>query len=207
MIKLNLLKKSFDENIILKDLNLTINSHEILHITGKSGVGKTTLLRILSGIDKDFKGDLFNDFKTQSFTFPERVFIGGVSILKEIMIITNKDRNEVLNAFNELGLSKDFDKKASELSTGMRSRLSIIRSLLFDSEIIFLDEPLLGLDLETKSIVKNFINENLHDRALVYTGEDIVNFKKENILNLWLIFLKFLDIFMWNIYNKFVSWV
>lgn len=184
MIKLNLLEKSFDKNIILKDVNLTINSNEILHITGKSGVGKTTLLRILSGLDKDFKGELINDFKCQSFTFPERVFIGGLNILKEIMVITNKNKEEVLATFDELGLSNDIDKKASELSTGMRSRLSVIRSLLFDSEIIFLDEPLLGLDTDTKNLVISFINKNLHNRTLVYTGDYIISNQNQNIYNL-----------------------
>lgn len=184
MIKLELIEKSFDGNVLYKNLNITVTPHEILHITGKSGVGKTTLLRILSGLDTDFKGKLYNDFKSQSFTFPERVFIGGVSILKEIMIATNRSKDEILDAFNKLGLKSDYNKKANELSTGMRSRVSVIRSMLFDSEIVFLDEPLLGLDSETKKIAINFINNNLKNRALVYTGEKIIQDITERIYNL-----------------------
>lgn len=184
MIKLNLIEKRFGKNLLYENLKLTINPHEVLHVTGKSGVGKTTLLRILAGLDTDFKGEIVNDFKSQSFTFPERVFVGGISILKEIMIITNKSKNEILDAFSELSLYNDSNKKAAELSTGMRSRLSVIRSMLFDSEIVFLDEPLLGLDDDTKKLVINFINKNLQNRALVYTGEKIIKNVVESIQNL-----------------------
>ena len=176
MIKLKLEEKRFDDNLILENINLEINPGDILHIVGKSGVGKTTLLRILSGLDYDFTGTLSNTFERKAIVFPERVFLGGINIFKEVKIFTNKSDSEILDAFSELDLDKDVDKKASELSTGMRSRLSIIRALLSDSDVLFLDEPLLGLDDYTKNITINFISKHIKGRTVLYTGESIAPF-------------------------------
>ena len=83
-----------------------------------------------------------------------------------------------MDAFSELGLDKDVDKKASELSTGMRSRLSIIRAALSEADILFLDEPLLGLDEYTKKITIDFLLKHLKGRTVLYTGESIAPFSK-----------------------------
>lgn len=178
MIKLELKEKRFDDNLILENINLEINPGDILHIVGKSGVGKTTLLRILSGLDSDFAGTLSNTFNRKAIIFPERVFLGGINIFKEVKLFTNKSDSEILDAFSELDLDKDVDKKASELSTGMRSRLSIIRAALSEADILFLDEPLLGLDEYTKKITVDFLLKHLKGRTVLYTGESIAPFSK-----------------------------
>lgn len=176
MIKLKLKEKRFDDNLILENINLEIKSGDILHIIGKSGVGKTTLIRIVAGLDSHFTGQLSNTFQKAAIVFPERVFLGGINIFKEIKLFTNRSDSELLDAFFELGLDKDINKKASELSTGMRSRLSIIRAFLSDSDVLFLDEPLLGLDDYTKNITINFISKHLKGRTVLYTGESIAPF-------------------------------
>lgn len=178
MIKLELKEKRFDDNLILENINLEIKSGDILHIIGKSGVGKTTLIRIMAGLDSNFTGQLSNTFQKAAIVFPERVFLGGINIFKEVKIFTNKSDSEILDAFSELDLDKDVDKKASELSTGMRSRLSIIRAFLSDSDVLFLDEPLLGLDEYTKKITVDFLLKHLKGRTILYTGESIAPFSK-----------------------------
>lgn len=108
-----------------------------------------------------------------SITFPERVFLGGIDLFSEIKILTNENDDKIYSALNELALSNSAKKRAKELSTGMRSRASVIRAMLAKSEIVFFDEPLLGLDENTKILVNNFINNNLNSRTLIYTGEDM----------------------------------
>lgn len=181
MIKLNLKEKRFDDKIVLKHLNITISNGEVLHIVGDSGIGKTTLMRILTGIDTDFNGVIVNDYKKMSITFPERVFLGGINLFAEIKVLTNASDEKINTALFKLGLSNSKYKLPSRLSTGMRSRASVIRAMLAKSEIVFLDEPLLGLDENTKNITKNFIKDELNNRSLIYTGEDI--FDKDFLQN------------------------
>lgn len=173
MIKLDLKEKKFGDKIVLKNIEISINNGEIVQIEGKSGIGKTTLIRILSQLENSFDGKIENDFKTMSITFPERVFLGGIDLFSEIKILTNENDDKIYSALNELALSNSAKKRAKELSTGMRSRASVIRAMLAKSEIVFLDEPLLGLDENTKILVNNFINNNLNSRTLIYTGEDM----------------------------------
>lgn len=173
MIKLNLKEKSFDGNIILKDLEVKIDNEEIFHIIGESGIGKTTLMRILMGVDQDFVGEIQNNFSSMAATYPERVFMGGISILNEIKIFTGKSHSEIERALDYLNMVDAKDKKASELSTGMRSRASIIRAMLKDADIVFLDEPLLGLDPKTKDLAIHFIKDSSQGKAIVYTGDYI----------------------------------
>ena len=180
MIKLNLKEKSFDGNIILKDLEVKINKGDIVHIVGESGIGKTTLMRILMGVDKNFDGEIENHFPSMAATYPERVFMSGISILNEIKIFTGKTKEEIKSALEILNMVDAKDKKASELSTGMRSRASIIRAMLKDADILFLDEPLLGLDPKTKDLTIDFIKDHSMDKAIVYTGDQI--FTNENRL-------------------------
>ena len=180
MIKLNLKEKSFDGNIILKDLEVKINKGDIVHIVGESGIGKTTLMRILMGVDRDFDGEIENQFSSMAATYPERIFMGGISVLNEIKIFTGKTREEIKSALEFLNMVDAKDKKASELSTGMRSRASIIRTMLKDADIVFLDEPLLGLDPKTKDLTIDFIKGHSRGKAIVYTGDQI--FTNENRL-------------------------
>lgn len=179
MIKLELIEKSFGDKIILENIKLFVNKNEKLHLIGQSGVGKTTLLRILMGVDKDFKGSLSNDFTSASAIYPERVFMGGISIFKEIKIFTGASDDAIDSALKSLDIYHAKNKKASELSTGMRSRASIIRSVLKPTEITFLDEPLLGLDDETKLFTIDFIKNHTKDRAVIYTGENIYDEESE----------------------------
>lgn len=180
MLKLNLKEKAFDGKIILSDLQIEIKNGEIFHIIGQSGIGKTTLMRILMGVDRDFEGEFENNFSSMAATYPERVFMGGISILNEIKIFTGKTREEIKSALEFLNMVDAKDKKASELSTGMRSRASIIRTMLKDADIVFLDEPLLGLDPKTKDLTIDFIKGHSRGKAIVYTGDQI--FTNENRL-------------------------
>lgn len=178
MLKLNLKEKTFDGKLILSDLQVKIKKEEIFHIVGESGIGKTTLMRILMGVDQDFDGEIENNFSSMAATYPERVFMGGISVLNEIKIFTGKSHGEIERALDFLNMIDAKNKKASELSTGMRSRASIIRAMLKNADIVFLDEPLLGLDPKTKDLAIRFVKDHSQGKAIVYTGEDIFSDEK-----------------------------
>ena len=183
MINLNLKEKSFDDKVILKDISLQIEKGDILSITGQSGIGKSTLLRILAGLDTDFKGEITNTFKSSSISFPEKVFLGRISAIKEIKLVSRASYSEIEKAMEYFDLLTLKNNLVKTMSTGQRTRVSLIRSILNDSDIIYLDEPLMGLDFNNKKLATDYILNNLNGRALVYTGASL-NFKNEKIIEL-----------------------
>ncbi len=183
MIKLELKEKSYGEKTIFKDISLMVNPGDILLIAGKSGIGKTTLLRIISGLDKDFVGNLKNTFSSQSMSFSQKVFLGRISAFMEIKVVSQASNDRIYKSLKHFDLWKSKDDLAKNLSTGQKTRLSLIRAFLADSEIIYLDEPLLGLDSENKRLAVEFINANLENRTLIYTGESL-GLDNEKIYNL-----------------------
>lgn len=183
MIKLDLKEKSYDKKIVLRDIFLTLYPKEILVINGASGIGKTTLLRIISGLDKDFSGTLENKFSSASISFAQKVFLGRLSAFKEIKVVTGADDNIIYQSMKELGLYQSKESLAQSLSTGQKTRLSLIRAFLAKSEVIYLDEPLLGLDPENKKIALTYMKKRLKGRTLIYTGSPL-GFEGEEILNL-----------------------
>ena len=154
---------------ILDNIDLNINTFEIVLICGKSGCGKTTLLEIICGLINQQHGNiLWNNKKISArqrrwlcgvvFQFPERYFIGS-TIGKELRIghksLYEKDLRVALN---KVGLS-DINLKIppEELSGGQQRRLAVAVQLLRNPNIILLDEPTAGLDWSMKNEVKNLI--------------------------------------------------
>ena len=154
---------------ILDNIDLNINTFEIVLICGKSGCGKTTLLEIICGLINQQNGTiLWNDKNLSArqrrwlcgvvFQFPERYFIGS-TIGKELRIghksLYERDLRRVLN---KVGLSEiNLKTPPEELSGGQQRRLAVAVQLLRNPNLILLDEPTAGLDWSMKNEVKNLI--------------------------------------------------
>ena len=154
---------------VLDDLNLRINTFDVVLICGKSGSGKTTLLEIICGLINQQNGNiLWNDKKISArhrrwlcgvvFQFPERYFIGS-TVGKELRIghksLYEKDLRVALS---KVGLSEINPKTPPEqLSGGQQRRLAVAVQLLRNPSLILLDEPTAGLDWSMKNEVKNLI--------------------------------------------------
>ena len=154
---------------VLDNIDLKINTFEIVLICGKSGCGKTTLLEIICGLINQQNGNiLWNDKNLSArqrrwlcgvvFQFPERYFIGS-TIGKELRIghksLYEKDLRRVLN---KVGLSEiNLKTPPEELSGGQQRRLAVAVQLLRNPNLILLDEPTAGLDWSMKNEVKNLI--------------------------------------------------
>ena len=156
-------------NKILDEIDLRINTFEIVLICGKSGCGKTTLLEVICGLIKQQHGNiLWNNKKISArqrrwlcgvvFQFPERYFIGS-TIGKELRIghksLYEKDLRVALN---KVGLSEiNLKTPPEELSGGQQRRLAVAVQLLRNPNLILLDEPTAGLDWSMKNEVKNLL--------------------------------------------------
>jgi ABC-2 type transport system ATP-binding protein len=155
--------KVFGEFTAVDNVNLKIESGEFLGLLGPNGAGKTTLIKLLTGLLKPTSGAIYIDGEKMSRSNMEiKKRIGVVpqytNLDKELTVYENlifaaklfkikgyKDKIEELLTFIELEEHKN--KKAMNLSGGMQRRLMIAKALINDPDIIFLDEPTVGIDL------------------------------------------------------------
>jgi ABC-type nitrate/sulfonate/bicarbonate transport system ATPase subunit len=164
---INLHKKYYDKTIFSK-VNLDIYKGEIVCIMGNSGMGKTTLLGIISQLDNDFSGKVTysNDvFENIEVPFPT-VFQNSDDIVpwltvKENMNLVSKnmDKSLIQEILKNVKMDEDINKYPFELSGGMKQRLSIGRALLFNSKIILMDEPFNSLDKNLKMILYKLLKD------------------------------------------------
>ena len=167
MIEVKNLSFSFDKNTVISDLSFRIEKGKTYCIMGKSGVGKTTLLRLLGGILKCKKGNIkYNADVKKSFVFQENRLIPWMNAYENLKYVTN-DENAIKSALCKTGLYDVNDKKPEELSGGMARRLSIARAIAFGGEVFFIDEPLYGLDIKTSEGILELIKNTLVNKTAV----------------------------------------
>lgn len=166
MININNLNKKFGNKIILNNLNLKIADGEITALVGANGAGKSTLIRLIAGLYKPNSGRI-----TMEDNAKIGILLGGdVSLYKKLT------GHEIIEYFGKLhGLSdssiqeqikkldsilhfNEFLNKPSEtFSRGMKQKIALVISIIHDPDILLLDEPSTGLDIEAANDVINFI--------------------------------------------------
>ena len=164
-MKLDIVRKAFDGKTVLSDLSLDFPEGRTTLLMAPSGWGKTTLLRIASGLDRDFEGKVETGGKNV-ILFQEDRLVEGISALSNLLAL-GKGKEECLASLSILGLEGQERKKVSELSGGMKRRVAIARVLLMDGDRFFLDEPFTGLDGETKEAVASVLKKKLKGKTVV----------------------------------------
>lgn len=175
-MKLFIENKSFPNKVILSNQTYEINRGEHIAITGPSGCGKTTLLRLLSGLDKDYIGIIKEPFNSLSFLFQEDRLVENMSIRRNLMMV-NRDEERIKKLLKLSGLENEEQTIVSTLSGGMKRRVSIIRSLLLDYDVLFLDEPFRALDDKNREEMGLIILDELKNKTLVFTTHSIGDLK------------------------------
>ena len=172
LLEVKNLKKSFDENVVLKDISLNVEKGEVLCIIGPSGSGKSTLLRCITKLDHEDSGVI--DFNgTFGLVFQDFNLFPHHNVLKNItnapLKVQKRDKAEVLKSARELlkkmGLEDKEDSFPHELSGGQQQRVSIARALAMNPDILFFDEPTSALDPELTSeilvVIRNLAAEHM----------------------------------------------
>ncbi|KAB2333078.1 ABC transporter ATP-binding protein [Cytobacillus depressus] len=172
MLKLQNVSKQFGEKVVLKDINLEINTGEIVSLLGQSGSGKTTLLNIILGLTKMDHGKIiFNDrdmshvsMKNRGFNivFQDYALFPNLNAYENIVyglknkkgLVTEEELQEYIDF---LELKPHLTKKIGELSGGQKQRVALARTLVMKPKILLLDEPLSALDGVIKESIKQRI--------------------------------------------------
>ncbi|KGF29812.1 spermidine/putrescine ABC transporter ATP-binding protein [Peptoniphilus lacrimalis DNF00528] len=167
VIELKNISKTFGDNVILKDFNLTIKKNEFLTLLGPSGCGKTTILRIIGGFEWPDKGrvifngkDITDDEPYQRkintvfqkyALFPHLNVFDNVAFgLKIKKLSKNVIENKVKQSLKLVGLNNFQNRNIDSLSGGQQQRVAIARALVNEPEVLLLDEPLGALDLKLR---------------------------------------------------------
>jgi ABC-type nitrate/sulfonate/bicarbonate transport system ATPase subunit len=176
----------YENNIVFDKLNLRFEDNQINCIVGKSGIGKSTLLKCIAGLLK-YKGDiLINDEKVniddvfmmhQSYTnFPWLTCLDNVLFpIKIKRKINDKDKQQAIDLLNKVGLKDNLNDYPNQLSGGMQQRLALARTLLIQPKILLMDEPLSALDNNTRTQMQNLIldlHNSIHNTIILVTHSE-----------------------------------
>ena len=153
-------------------------------IMGKSGIGKSTLLSILMGLEKADEGTVSGmEHQKISAIFQENRLFENLDAVTNIHITTGKTKEEITGFLKKMELDDIAGKPVSEYSGGMKRRVAIARALLAEYDILIMDEPLQGLDAETKEKVATVIKTQTAGKTVLFVTHD-EKFSRQSAWNL-----------------------
>jgi putative hydroxymethylpyrimidine transport system ATP-binding protein len=166
--------KSFGESKIFDNLNLEFKDKALYLIKGESGVGKTTLLRMIAGLDKDFDGEIVGGgIGNVSVAFQEYRLFPTLSAFDNVYKVAFSKEGEAekrltTDILTRLKFSaEDMKKKPNELSGGMKQRVSLARAFLSEKKVLILDEPTKELDFLLVGEVLELIKEAAETKTVI----------------------------------------
>lgn len=181
--------KSNEKIFVLNNISLTIRDQEFVTIVGPSGCGKSTLLSLMAGLStpdsgqivihgRDGRKDQPNlGYISQIDTLlPWRTVRGNVEIGLELRGIPRKEKKTISDRLiDQVGLNGFENSYPFELSGGMKKRAAVIRTLAYDPDIIFMDEPFVGLDVQTRDELEEDILNiwQAHRKTIVMVTHDL----------------------------------
>ncbi len=179
MLELKNISKRFKDRQILSNFNLTVEENKILAIVGPSGGGKTTLLRMLAGLEKIDSGEIIYNGESLpidelekrnllGFVFQDFQLFPHLTVLENLVLSPIKTMNmskeeaeqKALLLLEKLGLSKQINSYSNSLSGGQKQRVALVRAMMINPKIIGYDEPTSALDPELRLEVEKLILQN-----------------------------------------------
>lgn len=175
--------KKFDKHKVLKNLTYTFEDKKTSFVMGSSGIGKTTLLRIIMGLENDYYGEVKGlEGRKISAVFQDDSLCQNSSVFLNIKLVSELiSKEKLIKDFSKLGLYDILDKRVRELSGGMKRRVAILRALSVGFDTLIMDEPFKGLDSENKEKVMNMVIEKTFDKTAIIVShniEEYLYFKK-----------------------------
>lgn len=188
LIEFKNINKTFDTLEVIKNLSFEVNSTDIIGILGASGVGKSTILKLIAGLDKPTKGTLINNTKKVGYVFQEPRLLPWKTALQNVLLPLlvsgkqkNKAKKKALYYLDKMGLNGFENYYPSQLSGGMLQRVSLARAFALEPDLLLLDEPFSSLDIRLKSVLETMLKELLteHPIPVLYVShspEEVVQF-------------------------------
>lgn len=167
--------KAFGDNIVLDGFSHDFSGGRVTAVLGKSGCGKSTLLNILMGLQKPDSGEIIRSENCRiSAVFQENRLCENLTAGANIRLVTGKrfSREQIASELSAVGLAGCADKPVRTLSGGMKRRTALLRALLAEYDVLFLDEPFKGLDSNTKRVVLDYCKEKIAGKTVILITHD-----------------------------------
>ena len=174
--KVENLSKTIDDKQILDKLDMLLKEGDVLALKGSNGSGKTTFLRIIAGIDKDYEGKIeFDKSLTIGYVPQDIVLFESLSVKDNLKAFCNGNNakenfTRLENYAKELNFSGLFKKKINKLSGGQKRLVNFLVGLAGNPKIILLDEIIVGMDEDTVNKVIKLINVIKTDKIIIITS-------------------------------------
>lgn len=193
MIQLKHIYKCYGDKKIFTDFSMEIQENETLAVVGESGCGKTTLLRLLAGLDRDYEGQIVLDGRdirpfapnerNAALVLQEPVLWSHMTVEDNLLFaLSRKERKNCRELLEKIGAGLDIssllNRYPDEISGGQAKRVSLARALASGRRLLLLDEPLSNLDEETKGKCLGFLQkEYAGSCTIVYVSHDMEEVK------------------------------
>ena len=193
IVEIHNLEKKYGQKQVLHDINLQINSGQIIGYIGPNGAGKSTTVKILCGLINDFEGDIKifgKDLRTSTFEIKQQIgYIPENAVLYESLTpmefmefigemrgleneITRTKAEVLMNIFE---MKPNLNQRIATFSKGMRQKVLICSALLHNPDLIFMDEPLSGLDANSVIMVKEMLIHLAREGKTVFYSSHLMD--------------------------------
>ena len=173
-IMLSGISKSFEGKEVLSDVSARFTAGETICIRGRSGIGKTTLLRIIAGLTEPDSGTVTGAPERIAFVFQEDRLCEDYSAVSNVRLVTGRSlpAEDILRHLEELELSESAMLPVKDFSGGMKRRVALARAICADPELVLLDEPFKGLDPDLKLKVIEYIKRHTAGKTVICVTHD-----------------------------------
>ena len=183
MIKLENLSLKYGKDTVLDNLSYEFEEGKLTAILGESGVGKTSILNLIAGLIKPSAGKVTNTCERTSYVFQEPRLFDWMTAKENVSTVS--DAKVAEDMLSLMGLGDSLDKYPTELSGGMKQRVSIARALAYSPDLILLDEPFKGLDPDRRREVSKIVFEYIGGKtAIIVTHDEADTEFADNVLTL-----------------------
>ncbi len=177
MLKTANLSYKFDDKYIFSDLSFDMSNQGIYKLVGDNGSGKSSLLKILSGIYKNYEGELSLNTKKGIFYSGHKTALkNSLSVIENIYYdirLPKISLNQIYPVLRDLELEDYADIQSSFLSEGQKRKISLISFILSAADLYFLDEPFNNLDQKTSKLLKEIFENKINSGAkIIFSSHD-----------------------------------